>query len=210
MAVTITWFGHASFMLTGSKSVAIDPWKLPDTADQADVVVVSHAHYDHCSPPDVRKVSGPNTTVFAPPDCLDKLSGKVMRVDPGQTCDADGVTIECVPAYNIDKEFHPRANNWIGAVVQLDGKRIYYAGDTDLIPEMGKLQNIDLALLPVGGTYTMSADEAAQAVGSIKPAKAMPYHWGDIVGSHSDAERFRDQADCEVVLLTPGTETILE
>ncbi len=210
MAVTVTWFGHASFLLAGSKSVAIDPWKLPESTEPVDSVVVSHGHYDHCSGPDVKRISGPDTHVLAPPDCVDKLPGYVTRVEPGMTHELEGVIIEVIPAYNIDKEFHPRANNWFGVVVQLDGQRIYYAGDTDLIPEMGRLRDIDLALLPVGGTYTMSPDEAAQAVESIKPARALPYHWGDIVGDHSDAEAFKERAGCEVVILTPGTETTLD
>ncbi len=206
MAVTLHWFGHASFRISGSKTVFIDPWKLPPDAGKADVVIVSHSHYDHCSPEDVALVSTDATTVLASADCKGKLAGGMTTVAPGQTRELDGVTVELVPAYNVGKDFHPRANDWLGAIVQLDGQRIYYAGDTDEIPEMGQLDDIGVALLPVGGTYTLNAAQAANATKAIKPALAIPYHWGDIVGEHSDADAFKAQAACKVKVLSPGGE----
>jgi len=210
MPVTVHWLGHASFRISGSKTAFIDPWKLPSNPGSADVVIVSHSHYDHCSPDDVAAIRGKATTVLAPPDCAAKLGGAVTTVAPGQTHDLNGVTVEAVPAYNIGKDFHPKANHWIGAVVQLDGVRVYYAGDTDEIPEMAQLRDIDVALLPVGGTYTMDAAQAANAANAIKPAAAIPYHWGDIVGDHSDADAFKAKAACAVTVLSPGTETTLD
>ena len=112
-----------------------------------------------------------------------------------------------VAAYNPGKQFHPKANNWIGFVIEVGSKRIYYAGDTDLTDEMKSLKEIDIALLPVGGTYTMDATEAAEATKYIKPERAIPYHWGDIVGERADAKAFAEAAKCEVLILSAG-ETI--
>ena len=112
--------------------------------------------------------------------------------------------------YNPAKEFHPKSNNWVGFVIEIGGKRIYYAGDTDETPEMDALKNIDLALLPVGGTYTMNAAEAAEATKIFKPKQAIPYHWGDIVGSQSDADKFAKSAACPVKVLSAGGSMTLE
>ncbi|MBN1342640.1 MAG: MBL fold metallo-hydrolase [Phycisphaerae bacterium] len=203
MSVKIEWLGHASFKISGSKTVYIDPWKLSAPSGSADIVIVSHSHYDHCSPEDVRAVRTEATTVLAPPDCAAKL-GKITAASPGKVHEIGGAKVEIVPAYNIGKEFHPKANDWIGAVVEMDGVRVYYAGDTDQIPEMGQLREITVALLPVGGTYTMNADQAAAAVKVINPGRAVPYHWGDIVGDHGDAEAFKAKATCDVSVLSPG------
>lgn len=221
MAVEIHWFGHASFRITGrGMTVYIDPWKLPTGSGPADVVVVSHGHYDHCSPEDVEAIRTDTTMVLAPSDCVEKLGGGVTVVEPGQTHMIEGLAlpseqgeqrvlvesmVEIVPAYNVGKEFHPRESGGIGVVVRLGSQSVYYAGDTDVIPEMDALRNIDVALLPVGGTYTMDAFEATRAAKILKPGAAIPYHWGDIVGDRSDAERFKGAADCHVNVLSPGT-----
>ena len=123
---------------------------------------------------------------------------------PGQSIDVNGIKITGVPAYNPAKQFHPKSNNWLGFVIEVAGKRIYYAGDTDATDEMKALKNIDLALLPIGGTYTMNADEAADAAKQFKPKQAIPYHWGDIVGSQADADKFAKSAVCPVKVLKKG------
>lgn len=206
MAVEITWIGHASFRLAGDGGVVyIDPWKVPDTARaDGNVVIVSHDHYDHCSPDDVVRVAVPGATIVAPPDTAAKFPA-ATPAGPGEKVIVGGVTVEAIPAYNVGKKFHPRENGWIGAVVTLDATRIYYAGDTDLIDEMGQLEAIDVALLPVGGTYTMTPAEAAQACQRIGCKQAIPYHWGDIVGSADDAAAFETAVSCcAVTVLTPG------
>ena len=205
MPVEIKWISHASFRIAGAGSVIyIDPWKLTNQPHDADVVIVSHGHSDHFSPQDVEKVSNPETTVLAPADTVAKFRN-AGTITPGQTITVGDVTVEAVAAYNVDKKFHPKNNNWIGAIITLDDKRIYYAGDTDLIDEMSGLDNIDVALLPVGGTYTMNSSEAARACERIGCKTAVGYHWGDIVGSQSDAESFiKAVTCCEAKLLQNG------
>ncbi len=204
MSVEITWIGHASFRIAGAEGVVyIDPWKLTDSPHDADVVFVSHSHHDHCSADDVAKVSKDATAVIAPAETIAKLAC-ANAVAPGENITIKGITIEAVAAYNVSKSFHPRSNNWCGAVLTLEGKRIYYAGDTDLIDEMSDLTDVDLALLPVGGTYTLDAARAAEACRAIGAKAAIPYHWGDIVGSVSDAEQFARSAGGEVHVLQPG------
>jgi len=206
MSVEITWIGHASFRIASGESVVyIDPWKLPReiAGGDADVVFVSHSHFDHCSPPDVEKVSKADTTLVAPGETIAEL-GAANGVTPGEQVTIRDVTVEAVAAYNIDKDFHPKSNHWLGAVITIGGVRVYYAGDTDLIPEMGDLRDVDVALLPVGGTYTLNAAEAVRACEAISPKAAIPYHWGDIVGSAADAQAFTDNAPCPVHLLRPG------
>ena len=206
MSVEIRWIHHASFRLAADDGtvVYIDPWKLTSAPADAAVVFISHSHYDHCSPQDVSKVSTPQTEVVTTDDAAGQFANS-QALAPGGQAAVGGVTIDGVAAYNVDKQFHPKANNWLGAVVSLGGVRVYYAGDTDRIPEMAGLSEIDVALLPVGGTYTMNAQEAAQACGDIKPKTAVPYHWGDIVGTGSDARAFADAVRaCEARVLQPG------
>ena len=204
MPVTITWIHHASFRISGlGRVIYIDPWKIPSAPGDADIVLVSHDHFDHCSAEDVKKVSGAKTVLAAPSDVVAKLGfGEI--IGPGEELRINNASIQAVPAYNISTNFHPKGKGWIGAVIGLDGKRIYYAGDTDITPEMALLTSIDLALLPVGGTYTLDAAGAARACDAIAPAAALPYHWGDIVGSVGDAEAFADSAPCKVHVLQPG------
>ena len=204
MGITIQWLGHASFKIRHENDVIyIDPWKLKDSPQDATLVLVSHSHYDHYSAQDIAKVSGPDTKLVASADVVAKQnSGEAMM--GGLTIELENVRLIGVAAYNPNKQFHPRANNWVGFVIELGGKRLYYAGDTDLTPEMKALKSIDVAMLPVGGTYTMDAAAAAEAVASIRPKVAIPYHWGDIVGGRNDAESFAEAAQCDVKILTPG------
>ena len=204
MPIEIKWIHHASFRLSaGGDIVYIDPWKLADSPADATVVFVSHGHFDHCSPDDVAKVHAAGTVVLGPSDAVEQFpDGRVLS--PGRQITVGEVAIEAVPAYNLNKQFHPKANGWLGAIFAMGGARVYYAGDTDLIPEMNGLSSIDVALLPVGGTYTMDPPEAAAACEAIGPKSAVPYHWGDIVGSADDAEKFARQAPCPVHLLKPG------
>ncbi len=205
MAISLTWIDHASFRIAGTRVIYIDPWKMPDgeQGGDGDLVIVSHTHHDHCSPDDIRRVLKPGRDILAPADVVASL-GDGYAAGPGERITLGDVTVETVRAYNPNKKFHPHEKNWLGFVLGLDGVRIYYAGDTDLIDEMGELRDIDVALLPVGGTYTMNPDEAAEACRRIQPALAIPYHYGDIVGTADDAQAFANAAPCKVRILAPG------
>jgi L-ascorbate metabolism protein UlaG (beta-lactamase superfamily) len=195
----IHWLGHDGFRVDGSRTLYFDPWEV--TSDiKADVIMISHDHYDHCSPDDVAKLSKPYTVVVTEPESAKKLSGNVKTITPGQTIDVNGVKITGVPSYNTDKQFHPQQNNWLGFIAEIDGVKIYHAGDTDFIPEMKKL-DVDIALLPVSGTYVMTADQAIQAARAIKPKIAIPMHYDKIVGTVSDAEKFANALKNEMTVV---------
>jgi L-ascorbate metabolism protein UlaG (beta-lactamase superfamily) len=205
MPLQIQWIAHASFRLAADDVVVyIDPWKLSSPQPDANLVFVSHGHFDHWSAEDVAAVSRDDTTVVGPADVVESLpSGRVLT--PGDRIESTGACIEGVRAYNVDKDFHPKDNDWLGAVITLGGTRVYYAGDTDQIPEMDALSEVDVALLPVGGTYTMNSAQAAEACRAIGAKMVVPYHWGDIVGTEDDARAFVDAtAGCDARLIRPG------
>ncbi len=195
----IKWLGHASFRIEGSSAVVyIDPWKLTNPVP-ADVVCITHSHFDHLSEEDVNKIKKSSTVIIGPADCKAGFGAAFKEISAGKTITAGSVTVEAVPAYNTDKNFHPKANKWVGYVVTIDGVRIYHCGDTDEIPEMADI-NTDVALIPVGGTYTMTVAQAAVACDKINPKVAVPMHCGDIVGSLGDRDAFK--AACKVPVVT--------
>ena len=201
MADKITWLGHDGFRIDGSKTVYTDPFNI-EPGQEADIVLVSHEHYDHCSPDDVKKIQKPGTVVITENDSAQKLSGDVRILKPGDSLAIDDVTIEAVPAYNVDKDFHPKTRGWLGFILEMDGVRIYHAGDTDFIPEM-KAFRVDIALLPVSATYVMTSDEAVEAALVIKPALAIPMHFGAIVGGSTDADNFKQKLAGKVAVRIP-------
>lgn len=198
----ITWLGHDGFLIKGDdRVIVIDPFQV-NQCEPADIILISHEHYDHCSPKDVNKIRKDSTVIVTEAQSAKKLSGDVRVVQPGDKLTVSGIPIEAVPSYNTNKSFHPKENGWLGFIVTVDGVRIYHAGDTDRIPEMASFQ-VDIALLPVSGTYVMTAEEAVEAAGMIKPKVVIPMHYGAIVGSSDDAKRFREalRGTCEVVVL---------
>lgn len=195
----IHWLGHDSFRIDSDKIIYIDPWQLSHQP-KADLILITHDHYDHCSPSDIAAIQKTDTEIVCVKECRGKLSGKLHIVRPGDKITVQGVDIEAVPAYNPAKKFHPKANGWAGYVITVEGTRIYHAGDTDLIPEMKDIR-CDIALLPVSGTYVMTAEEAVKAAAVIKPKTAIPMHWGAIVGGQADAEYFKRHASCQVIIL---------
>ncbi len=191
MVNALHWLGHDCFKIVKDVVIYTDPFNIKKQ-DKADIILITHEHFDHCSPDDIKKIQTKDTVIVATADCAHRLGGTVHTIKPHQTITIKGITIQAVPAYNTNKQFHPKAKGWVGYIIALQGFRIYLAGDTDYIPEMNSLQNIDIALLPVSGTYVMTADEAAQAAIAIKPKVAIPMHYGAIVGSIADAKKFEN------------------
>lgn len=185
----IHWLGHDAFRIDGTKTVYFDPYEISG-GPPADVIFISHEHFDHCSPADVAKIQKPATVIVTDAASAKKLSGDVRVVKPGDRLDLEGVAVRVVPAYNRNKKFHPKTAGMLAFVVTLDGITYYHAGDTDFIPEMKGLQP-DVAFLPVSGTYVMDVQEAVEAAKAIAPKIAIPMHYGAIVGSVEDAQRFQ-------------------
>jgi L-ascorbate metabolism protein UlaG (beta-lactamase superfamily) len=199
----LSWLGHDSFVYNGPPVVYFDPWRLDQGSVPAaalpiaDLVLVSHEHGDHCSPDDVRRVSGPDTVIVASQGSAALLEGDVRVMRPGDEMTVGEVTVQAAPAYNVNKfrspgnPFHPQPSLHNGYVVTVGGIRVYFAGDTDQIPEMESIE-CDVALLPVSGTYVMTAEEAAEAAKVIQPKVAVPMHYGaGVVGTQDDAARFQ-------------------
>ena len=194
--INIEWLGHASFKISNSKIIYIDPWKIKNN-DKADLILITHEHYDHFSLADIQKLIGDNTIIVAPEYAAPKIIGNVKTIRPREKLNIKGIEIEAVRAYNINKKFHPIEKDYIGYIINLDNTKVYHSGDTDLIPEMRSIKT-DIALLPVGGTYTMTAEEAANAANIINPKVAIPMHFGDIIGTREDAEKFKSLCKCKV------------
>lgn len=193
----ITWFRHASFLFvdnqTGQKIYYIDPFQLPArNLEKADIVFVTHAHSDHLSEGDITQILKDDTVVVATPDSLQTLNVSVKKypVEPNKKYDVRGFIFETVPAYNVNPQrlnFHPKSNNWVGYIFEINGRKIYHAGDTDFIPEMNTLNrlSIDIAMLPMGGTYTMTVEEAIIAANAISAKYTVPMHYKRLLGERS-------------------------
>jgi L-ascorbate metabolism protein UlaG (beta-lactamase superfamily) len=202
--VYIQWLGHASVKIWTQKLVIyVDPVYLTESPGDANLVLVTHNHSDHYSLSDIARVSGPQTKFIAAASVVASY-GSGQAILPDEIIETDGVRIIAVPAYNTNKPNHPKANNWVGFIIEIGSQRIYCAGDTDLTDEMKALENISVAFLPAGGMYTMNAAEAAEATGYIKPDLAIPYHWGRNVGTISDARQFAELAQCRVKIMEVG------
>jgi L-ascorbate metabolism protein UlaG (beta-lactamase superfamily) len=205
------WLGHDGFkIIAGGKTIYIDPYQLSKAQQKkndADIVFISHNHFDHLSMDDLKHVIGKKTSIVASKECVDQLkaagAAEVKGVAPGERVAVQGVQVEVLAAYNTNKKFHPKADNKVGFVITANSMRIYHTGDTDDIPEMSAA-NPDVALVPVSGTYVMTAEEAAKAVNEkIRPKKlAIPMHYGSIVGSEQDAKEFKQLVTaCPVQIL---------
>ncbi len=203
----IHWLGHDAFRIDGPKTIYFDPYELEENDPPADLILITHDHFDHCCTEDVASIQHEGTVIVTIASAAQKLSGDIRVVKPGDAITVEGIAIEAVPAYNIDKfrnpgePYHPKEAGHVGFVVTVDDTRIYHAGDTDNIPEMADLEDIDIALLPVSGTYVMTADEAVEAAGVIEPKVAIPMHVGRGIGSLDDAQVFKERAPVEVVIL---------
>ncbi len=190
------WWGHDGFRIDTEKTIYFEPYQI-EGGPEADLILVSHDHFDHCSPEDVAKIQGEKTVIVTEKDSAKKLSGDVQVIKPGDSLTIDGVKIEAVPSYNTDKDFHPKGNNWLGFVVEIDGVKVYHTGDADFIPEMNDLE-VDIAFIPVSGTYVMTSEQAVQAARAINPKVAIPMHYGAIVGEEQDALDFKKALEGEI------------
>ena len=210
--IQIRWYGHDTFTIKNNVTVCIDPYKLTKPLS-ADIILISHNHFDHLSEDDLSKITNKNTIIVAPNECISQLSKiknkKIITILPNEEKTINNVKIKAVPAYNIDKinpdtkkPFHPKEDGKVGFIVTINGISVYHTGDSDLIPEMTELMP-NILLVPVSGTYVMTASEAANAVAKIKPKLAIPMHYGTIVGSDEDAKEFKSLVkSCEVQILT--------
>jgi L-ascorbate metabolism protein UlaG (beta-lactamase superfamily) len=201
----LKWLGHASFRIEDTLTIYLDPWELRGDQPKADIIMISHSHYDHLSEPDVKKLSGPDTVVVGTADTGEKLRAtlkelKFETVSPGSKLTVKGIPIETHAAYNANKKFHPKSSGWVGYRFEIGERSIYHTGDCDDIPEIRAVKT-DVLLIPVGGTYTMTAEEAAKATEAIRPEMAVPMHWGKIVGSIEDAHLFKARAGVPVTIM---------
>ena len=186
---------HSSIRINKDKIIYIDPFKIDKNYNDADIVFITHDHYDHYSEEDIDKVINKNTTIIIPEELLTKLLRKginknaIITVEPNVKYMVQGIKFETIPAYNTNKSFHPKENDWVGYIITLNDIRYYVAGDTDITEENRKVK-CDVAFVPVGGTYTMDFKEAAQLINEIQPKIAVPIHYGSVVGTEQDASDF--------------------
>jgi L-ascorbate metabolism protein UlaG (beta-lactamase superfamily) len=199
MLEKVHWLGHACIKILGNKVIYVDPYEISG-GEIADIIMITHDHYDHFSLEDIRKVSSDSTVFIGPKSVAKSLKGNVKTVQIGDHLTVEGIDIEVIPAYNIDKQFHSKEKNYTGYVFIADGVTYYHTGDSDVIPEMKSIR-ADVVFIPVGGTYTMNAEEAADLINDIKPAIAVPIHYGKIIGSGKDAETFRANCKSDVRIL---------
>ena len=194
---------HSSIRIVREKTIYIDPFKIQENYNDADLIFITHDHFDHYSEADIDKVRKENTKIIVPKDLLSKVldfgfeSEKITTVEPNKEYTVEGIKFETISAYNIQKQFHPKKNGWVGYIIELDGNRYYIAGDTDITEENKKVK-CDVAFVPVGGTYTIDYKEAAELINIIKPKIAVPIHYGDIVGTKQDAVEFTKLLDSKV------------
>lgn len=209
----VEWLGHSGFRVAvGRASIYIDPYRVGPDAPPADLILISHQHYDHFSIQDLERLRKDDTRVIASPAVAERLDGSVRSLRAGETMETDihGVDVRAVPAYNTSKRdgegrpFHPREAGCLGFELNVRGERLYHAGDTDVIPEMDWVVGADVALLPVSGVHVMTALEAAEAARRIQPTVAVPMHWGGHIGSEQDAHAFADAAPVDVVIMHPA------
>jgi L-ascorbate metabolism protein UlaG (beta-lactamase superfamily) len=199
--VELRWLGHSGFLIKNHKVIYIDPYNIKPGLEKADIILITHSHYDHCSIADIKSLVKPGTKIILTADSQSKITRldspiDIQIVEPNQELNLGELKISTLPSYNLDKQFHSKEEGWVGYVVKINNVIIYHAGDTDFIPEMQKLTGHNqqgkqfIALLPIGGKLTMNAEEAAEAAKLIKPSLAIPMHYGTIGGELEDAEEF--------------------
>jgi L-ascorbate metabolism protein UlaG (beta-lactamase superfamily) len=201
--IELKWLGHSGFLIKNSKVIYIDPYQIKENSEKADLIFITHSHYDHCSVADMQKIVKDGTKIIMPADCQSKITRfdvpiNMEIIEPNQEIGIGEIKVSTLPSYNIDKHFHPKDEAWVGYLIKMNDVLVYHPGDSDLIPEMQKLTGYKqpgkefIALLPVGGRFTMNAEEAAEAAKLIKPSIAIPMHFGSIIGSKDDAQELKE------------------
>lgn len=200
---------HSSIRIEKEKIIYIDPFRINQNYNDADIIMITHSHYDHYSEEDIQKVKKKDSYIIVPEDLFEKVQSfgfnekNIVIVKPNESYEICGVKLSTVPAYNVNKKFHPKENNWVGYLIELENVKYYIAGDTDITEENKKVK-CDVAFVPVGGTYTMTAKEASSLINTIKPKVAVPIHYGEVVGTIEDARIFKDNLDlgieCKILM----------
>lgn len=192
---------HSSIKIEGEKNFYIDPYLIDEYVNDADILLITHGHYDHLSKTDILKIINEDTIIVCPQTIVGQIknicSNKIIAVIPNRIYELENVKIETIPSYNTNKNFHPKEENWVGYILTIDGIKYYIAGDTDITEENKKVQ-CDVALVPVGGTYTMDYKEAAELINVIKPKIAIPTHYGSITGTKEDGVNFSKLVDDDI------------
>ena len=202
-ADNLTVLGHFAIRIGGEHIVYCDPFHLKSAPQDGEIILITHEHYDHLSPEDIRKAAGPDAYIVMPKSCRPAAvkaglyDRQLLYLSAGEEAEISGVKIEAVPAYNVGKPFHMKGKGWLGYIVTMNGLRYYLAGDMDDNEDARKVR-CDVAVVPVGGTYTMNAKAAAAFVNAIRPKVAVPAHYGDIVGTEEDARKFAALLDPEI------------
>lgn len=195
MLENVEVFCHSSILINKEKNIYIDPFRITENYNNADIIMITHGHYDHYSEEAINKVKKENTIIVIPEDLKEKAleigfkKENIIQVQPNKTYIIQDIKLETIPAYNINKQFHPKENKWVGYIIEIGRTRYYIAGDTDINEENKKVK-CDVALVPIGGTYTMNPKEAAELINIIKPKIVIPTHYGEIVGDIKDSEEF--------------------
>ena len=201
--INLRWLGNAGFLIENSSAIYIDPYNVKEGLPKADIIFLTHSHHDHCSVEDIHKLIKPGTKIVMTADCQSKIMRfedpiKIEIIEPDDEFEISGLKVSCIPSYNVDKSFHPKHEHWVGYIIRFGNVLLYHAGDTDFIPEMQKLTGYKqeegkfIALLPIGGRFTMNAEEAHEAAKLIKPDLAIPMHYGSVAGSEEDAREFKE------------------
>lgn len=206
--LNIKWLGHSSFLIEGDKTVYIDPYVLPAGSKKADIILVTHEHFDHFDRAKIKELLKQGTEVIIPPGCASGLDCKFKIIRENETLELGSEKVTAVPAYNINKfrmgniPFHAKGEGF-GYVLEMNGVKVYHAGDTDFVPEMKKVK-ADIAILPIGGTYTMDIKEAAEAANAIKPKVVIPMHYNTIKDTMANADGFAKLVSKEIkVVVNP-------
>lgn len=195
---------HSSIKFSKGLIIYFDPYKIDRDYHDADIIFITHDHYDHYSPLDIKKVIKDDTIIVAPQDIGEKLStNNIIGVVPNKNYEVLNIKFKTIPAYNVNKNFHPKENNWVGYLLEYNNIKYYIAGDTDITKENHDIV-CDVAFVPIGGVYTMDYQEAAKLINKIKPRIAVPIHYGLIVGNKDDGIKFskllNNNIECKIFI----------